>query len=86
MSALIDGPTEYTCGELAVIDSTGDTKTIWDSRNKDEVDAARAQFNALKKKGYLAYTVSKDGGKGEVIHEFDEKLEKVIMSPPMAGG
>jgi len=86
MSALIDGPENYTCGELAVIDRTGDTKTIWDSRNKDEVEAARAQFNALKAKGYLAYTVSKDGSKGEVIRDFDEKLEKIIMSPPMSGG
>lgn len=71
---------------LAAMDTTGDTKTIWDPRNKDEVDAARETFKALKKKGYLIYSVGKDGEKNKVIHEFDPDLEKMIAVPAVVGG
>jgi hypothetical protein len=73
-------------GEMCIIDRTGDTKVIWDAKNEDEVEAAKATFKALKKKGYLAYSVSKDGSKGEVLHDFDPKAEKIILSPAMQGG
>lgn len=72
--------------ELAVMDHTGDTKTIWDPNVPAEVEAAKAQFDALKKKGYMAYRVSGDHGKGEMLKEFDPKAGKIIMSPPLAGG
>lgn len=73
-------------GELCVMDQTGDTKTIWDKSNPDEVEVARATFQKLKKKGYVAYSVKKDGEKGAVVSEFDPDAEKLIMSPPLAGG
>lgn len=72
--------------ELRVMDRTGDTKTIWDKDNATEVEVARETFAKLKKKGYLAYRVKKDGEKGEVIKEFDPDAEKIILAPPMAGG
>jgi hypothetical protein len=71
---------------LAAMDKTGDSKFMWDPKNKDEVAAAKAQFDALKKKGYIAFTVDKKGDKGEIIREFDPELEKIIMTPPIAGG
>lgn len=72
---------------LAIIDETGDTKVIWDPNNEDEVDAAKAQFKALKKKGYLAYAVKgKDGAKGEQIHEFDPEAGRIILAPALQGG
>jgi hypothetical protein len=40
----------------------------------------------MKKKGYLAYTVKKNGDPGDVIHEFDPKAGKIIMTPQMVGG
>ena len=73
-------------GELCIMDHTGDTKTIWDVDNPDEVAAAKAQFDALKKKGYLAYSVKENGKKGELVTSFDAQAGKIIMSPPMAGG
>ncbi len=73
-------------GEMAILDGTGDTKVIWDAHNPDEVAAAKAQFDTLKKKGFIAYTVNKKGDKGEVIREFDPDAEKIILSPPLAGG
>lgn len=73
-------------GELCVMDKTGDTKTIWDKSNPDEVAVARETFDKLKKKMYIAYSVGKDGEKGKVINEFDPDAEKLIMSPPLVGG
>lgn len=72
--------------ELRVIDHTGDSKTIWNPDNQDEVDAAKATFDALKKKNYIAYTVKANGKKNEIIHSFDPELGKIIMVPPMVGG
>lgn len=83
MSTVSDAP---AFGELIVMDYTGDTKTIWDTDNEDEVEAARSIFKKLRKKGYLAYKVKKDGVAGEAISEFDPSLGKIILSPPMAGG
>jgi hypothetical protein len=71
---------------MAVMDHTGDTKIIWDKHNDDEVENAKASFDRLREKGYLAYTVNKDGTTGEVIREFDATAEKIILSPPMQGG
>ncbi len=72
--------------ELLVMDHTGDTKTIWNPDVPDEVAAARATFDSLRAKRYLAYTVKGDGEKGVAINEFDPSAGKIIMSPPMAGG
>jgi len=73
-------------GELSVLDRTGDTKIMWDSAQDAEVDAARATFDDLKKKGYLAYSVNKKGDKGEVMKKFDPDAERIIMAPPLVGG
>lgn len=74
-------------GTMAVLGKEGDTKTIWDSDNPDEVEVARKTFNDLVgKKKYLAFAVKKDGDKGERISEFDPKLGKMILVPPMQGG
>ena len=73
--------------ELAVMDRTGDTKTIWDPENETEVQIARETFEKFKKKGYIAFSVrGKDGEKGEQIREFDPKAGRIIMSPPLGGG
>jgi hypothetical protein len=43
-------------------------------------------FDTLKEKRYLAYTVSEDGTKGEVIREFDPEAGAIIMAPQVVGG
>jgi hypothetical protein len=73
-------------GELSILDHTGDTKLIWDSNNGDEVSNARETFDKLRKKGFIAYAVKKDGEKGEVLTKFDPTVEKIIMCAAMAGG
>ena len=72
--------------ELAVMDNTGDTKTIWDADNKDEVEIARDTFDRLKKKGYMIYHVKKGGEQGEVMHKFDPEAEKMIAVPKVVAG
>lgn len=71
---------------MAIMDLSGDTKVIWDMSRKKEVKHAEDTFNKLKKKGYLAYTVKGNGDKGEVMHTFDPKAEKIIMAPRVVGG
>tara|TARA_R110000824_G_scaffold40789_4_gene121927 strand:- start:946 stop:1245 length:300 start_codon:yes stop_codon:yes gene_type:complete len=85
-SAFLTAIPEGKTGILCCLDQTGDTKIVWDYKNDVEVAAAKAQFDALKKAGYIAYSVNKDGTNGEVIREFDPKAEKIILSPPMVGG
>lgn len=72
--------------EMCVMDETGDTKTIWNPENVDEVQAARDTFDLLKRKNYLAYSVKNDGEKGNIIRKFDPELGKIIMVPPVIGG
>jgi hypothetical protein len=73
---------------LHITDSTGDTRVMWDPANPDEVAAAKAAFDAAKKKKMLAYAVDPDtGGKtGEVIREFDPQRGKIVMVRQTAGG
>jgi hypothetical protein len=74
-------------GEMRIADKVaGDLKVIWDKKKRDEVESARNQFDAMMKKGYLAFSVKKDGEKGKVVKEFDEDAEMLILSPKLQGG
>jgi len=64
----------------------GDLKLIWDPENEDEVELAQKQFDEAKEKGFLAFKVKKDGETGKQIKKFDPDAEKIIMTPPIAGG
>jgi hypothetical protein len=74
-------------GEMAVMGKKGDTKTIWNPRDPDEVSAARKVFDDLKAKGFAAFHATGDEGKkGEKMRSFDVTAGKVILVPPMGGG
>jgi hypothetical protein len=73
-------------GEMRVLGPEGDLKVIWDCEKRDEVEAARKQFNELTGKGYIAFSVKKDGEKNEKISKFDPDLEKMILVPMLRGG
>lgn len=76
-----------TDGEIAVMGKEGDIKTIWDRSKPAEVEHARATFNEMRKKGYLAFRcANKEGDKGEQMKEFDPDAQMMIMVPPMQGG
>lgn len=71
---------------MDILDPTGHSSIEWDADNEDEVVAAQAHFDTLRKKKYLAFKVDKDGDPGEQISKFDPELEHIVMSPPMVGG
>ena len=77
---------EGTDHMLSVMGREGDVKTIWNKSNTDETEHAKKTFDEMKAKGFMAYRVRGDGGKGEAMTEFDPNAEKMIMSPPMQGG
>lgn len=71
---------------IEIMDRTGDTKQMWDSRNPEEVSNARRTFNDFKEKRYIIYRVNKDGSTGELMTEFDPNAERMIIMPPAFGG
>ena len=71
---------------MALMNSSGDLKTIWNSENADEVAVARKSFDEAKRKGMMAYRVNRKGNRGEVINEFDPDAETIILAPAMQGG
>jgi hypothetical protein len=72
---------------LSIADESGDTRIMWDPKDKAEVATARAAFDAAKAKGMLAYTVDPQSAeKGEVVREFDKHLGKIIMTKQLVGG
>lgn len=74
-------------GEMRILGKRGDTRVIWNTANDDEVKAAERQFKDLvKKKGFVAFRVLKDGSQGERVRDFDPQAGKLIIIPPMAGG
>lgn len=75
------------CGMLSTLDRSGDIRQMWDRKNKDEVAAARKQFDDLTSKGYMAYKAEgKKGEQGEQIREFDPKAERIILVKALVGG
>jgi len=88
MFETLDAPprTDGLC-ELAIMDTSGDTKVIWDPNNADEVAAAKAQFDSLRGKGFSAFLVTgAKGEQGEQIREFDPKAGRIILIPALQGG
>ena len=73
-------------GEMRILGSEGDVKVIWDCEKEDEVESARKQFKELTDKGYLAFSVKKNGEQNEKISKFDPDLEKMILVPMVRGG
>lgn len=74
-------------GVMEIMDAgKGDVKVMWDSDNEAETQSARAQFDALTKKGYAAFRVSKKGEPGERIRNFDPSAEAIILAPAIQGG
>lgn len=72
---------------LQVMDSTGDTKHIWDADNPEEVGAIKKLFTELKAKGFSFFHVKREGGeKGEAMRDFDPSAERMIAVPRLVGG
>lgn len=89
MSATLEvkgGDKTFVRSVLVEINGTGDTKVMWNPRDKDEVENARKSFDRLEKRGFRAFKVNKAGAAGERLTAFDPAAEKIIMVPQLAGG
>lgn len=73
-------------GEMRILCSEGDLKVVWTEDVEAEIEAARKQFNDLKKKGYKAYYVKDKGRKGDLMERFDAEAQKMILVPAIMGG
>lgn len=73
-------------GVMSIMGKEGDLKVTWNSDQPDEVEAARAQFDKLIGKGYLAFKTDKKGDKGEQMRTFDPTAERVILVKQLKGG
>ena len=75
-------------GLLSIMDATGDTRIMWDPRNKDDLAAAKDAFDSARKRGMTVYLVDPESGEsnGEVVTEFPKKAGKLIAVRQMQGG
>lgn len=71
---------------MQIMDPTGHTTVSWSEGNTAEVEVARTTFTEMLKKGYQAFRVGKDGGRGTRMTEFDPGAEEMLLIPQLVGG
>jgi hypothetical protein len=59
-------------------------KLIWKENNDDEISDAKEMFQKYLQDGWLAFSESKKGR--EQIFDFDSKLARITLIPPLGGG
>ena len=72
--------------EFTVLDPNGHTTTMWDPQSPAEVDRARRVFDEMRRRGYRAFRIGKDGGPGEPRRSFDPKDDAMLFVPPIHAG
>jgi hypothetical protein len=74
-------------GIIQMINDQGDSRIMWDRRNRVEVDVAKAAFRAAIKGGAMVYKAEgKEGTRGEQVKTFSAEDERLIVVPAMQGG
>lgn len=71
--------------KLSVMDSSGDKEATWNPDSPSEVAAAKAIFDAVKKRGYMVYS-QPAGASGVALGEFDPNVETMIAVPAIVAG
>lgn len=61
----------------------GDVQLTWDKDKPDEIKEARKVFNDLKAKGYRAFSGEKIDS---LLDNFDPKVSRIALLPPIVGG
>jgi hypothetical protein len=67
------------------MDSSGDKEVAWRPDDPGEVAAAKALFDAVKRRGYLVYS-QPAGGAGLALAQFDANVETMVAVPPIVAG
>jgi hypothetical protein len=71
--------------KLSVMDSSGDKEVTWDPDDPSEVAAAKAIFDAVKKRGYMVYA-QPAGESGVALGQFDSSVETMVAVPAIVAG
>lgn len=67
---------------MIVLNREGDFRIEWDPKEEAEIEWARAEFENLRKRGYVAFP--SDGGVR--LDSFDPKPKEILMVPRLVGG
>lgn len=75
-------------GMFSIPDPSGDSRIMWNPRDKADVEFAKAAFEDARRKGMAIYLADPQSGEstGEVVTEFPKKEGKLIAVKPIAGG
>lgn len=71
--------------KLSVMNSSGDKETTWDPDSPSEVAAAKAIFDAARKRGYMLYA-QPAGESGTALWQFDPQVENIVAVPAIVAG
>jgi hypothetical protein len=71
--------------KLSMMDSSGDKETTWHPDDPNEVAAAKAIFEALKRRGYMVYS-QPAGESGLALGQFDPNVETMVAVPRIVAG
>jgi hypothetical protein len=71
--------------KLSVMDSSGDKEATWHPDSPSEVAAAKAIFDAVRRRGYLVYS-QPAGEAGVALGQFDPNVESMVAVPPIVAG
>ena len=75
------------CGRvMTILSKEGDERLTWDKENGPEAKEAKAKFEELMGKNYMAFSVDSKGKKNRQIQEFDVDAEEILMIPPTSRG
>lgn len=68
--------------KMIILNSGGDSKMEWDPSYEAEIAQARTEFEALKTKGYVAFSPQAKAR----LDSFQPEQEEILMVPRLVGG
>ena len=71
---------------MKILNDKGDERLVWDKENGKQAKEAKAKFEELLGKKYMAFSVDTQGDKNRKIEEFDVDAEEILMVPPTSAG
>jgi hypothetical protein len=71
---------------MKILNESGDDRLVWDRDNGKQAKEAKAKFEELLGKNYMAFSVDSKGNKNRRIEEFDVDAEEILMVPPTSKG
>lgn len=66
-------------GAIIVLNELGDVKVEWDPADRESTAKAKAEFDRLKKDGYLFYEVAE--ARGKPVTKFSKSAGKLLAAP-----